>query len=62
MDQLKDLHNDELDRRRVPDLHPATGEIELGQANISTTSGYLHARPGGSGGLKLDRGVFLQQG
>src|SRR5215475_631119 len=32
----------------------------LGHANVSTTRGYLHARPGSSSGLKLDPGVFLQ--
>jgi integrase/recombinase XerD len=35
---------------------PAT----LGHGNISTTSGYLHARPDSSSGLRLDRGVFLR--
>jgi integrase len=30
----------------------------LGQDNIATTSGYLHARPDSSSGLKLDPGVF----
>jgi site-specific recombinase XerD len=30
----------------------------LGHANVSTTSGYLHARPNSSSGLKLDEGVF----
>ena len=35
-------------------------QATLGHANITTTSGYLHARPNGSSGLKLDRGVFLQ--
>jgi site-specific recombinase XerD len=30
----------------------------LGHGNISTTSGYLHARPNSSSGLKLDPGVF----
>jgi len=32
----------------------------LGHGNISTTSGYLHARPDTSSGLKLDPGVFLR--
>jgi integrase/recombinase XerD len=32
----------------------------LGHGNISTTSGYLHARPNSSSGLKLDPGVFLR--
>ena len=30
----------------------------LGHANVSTTSGYLHARPNTSSGLKLDEGIF----
>jgi integrase/recombinase XerD len=33
----------------------------LGHANVSTTSGYLHARPESSSGLKLDPGIFLQR-
>jgi site-specific recombinase XerD len=32
----------------------------LGHGNIATTSGYLHARPGTSSGLRLDEGVFLR--
>ena len=32
----------------------------LGDDNIATTSGYLHARPDSSSGLKLDPGVFLR--
>jgi integrase/recombinase XerD len=32
----------------------------LGHGNISTTSGYLHARPDTSSGLRLDPGVFLR--
>ena len=32
----------------------------LGHSNISTTSGYLHARPDSSSGLRLDPGVFLR--
>ena len=28
--------------------------------NIATTSGYLHARPDSSSGLRLDPGVFLR--
>ena len=32
----------------------------LGHSNIATTSGYLHARPESSSGLKLDSGVFLR--
>jgi site-specific recombinase XerD len=35
-------------------------QATLGHANISTTSGYLHARPESSSGLKLDPGVFLR--
>src|SRR5262245_48138348 len=31
----------------------------LGHDNIATTSGYLHARPDSSSGLKLDPGVFF---
>jgi len=34
----------------------------LGHADITTTGGYLHARPDSSSGLKLDRGAFLQRG
>jgi integrase/recombinase XerD len=30
----------------------------LGHANVATTSGYLHARPNRSSGLKLDEGIF----
>ena len=32
----------------------------LGHSNVSTTSGYLHARPDSSSGLWLDPGVFLR--
>ena len=32
----------------------------LGHGNVSTTSGYLHAKPDSSSGLKLDPGVFLR--
>src|SRR5215813_14251557 len=32
----------------------------LGHGNIASTSGYLHARPESSSGLKLDPGVFLR--
>src|SRR5215510_8941869 len=32
----------------------------LGHGNIATTSGYLHAKPETSSGLKLDAGVFLR--
>jgi integrase/recombinase XerD len=35
-------------------------QATLGHGNIATTSGYLHARPGDSSGLKLDPGVFLR--
>jgi hypothetical protein len=35
-------------------------EQTLGHSNISTTSGYLHARPDSSSGLRLDPGVFLR--
>jgi integrase/recombinase XerD len=35
-------------------------QATLGHGNISTTSGYLHARPESSSGLKLDPGVFLR--
>jgi site-specific recombinase XerD len=33
-------------------------QATLGHANVSTTSGYLHARPDSSSGLKLDPGIF----
>jgi site-specific recombinase XerD len=32
----------------------------LGHSNVATTSGYLHARPESSSGLKLDPGVWLR--
>jgi integrase/recombinase XerD len=32
----------------------------LGHDNIATTSGYLHARPDSSSGLRLDPGIFRQ--
>jgi hypothetical protein len=32
----------------------------LGDGNIATTSGYLHARPDSSSGLRLDPGVLLR--
>jgi integrase/recombinase XerD len=32
----------------------------LGHGSVATTSGYLHARPGSSSGLRLDEGVFLR--
>jgi site-specific recombinase XerD len=35
-------------------------QATLGHDNISTTSGYLHARPNSSSGLHLDPGVFLR--
>jgi len=35
-------------------------QATLGHGNISTTSGYLHARPNSSSGLHLDPGVFLR--
>ena len=35
-------------------------QATLAHSNISTTSGYLHARPDSSSGLKLDPGVFLR--
>src|SRR5262245_3449503 len=35
-------------------------QATLGHANVSTTGGYLHARPDTSSGLRLDPGVFLQ--
>jgi hypothetical protein len=36
-------------------------QATLGHANVATTSGYLHVRPGSSSGLKLDPGVFLRE-
>jgi integrase/recombinase XerD len=33
-------------------------QATLGHANVATTSGYLHARPDSSSGLKLDPGIF----
>jgi site-specific recombinase XerD len=35
-------------------------QATLGHSNIATTSGYLHARPESSSGLKLDPGVWLR--
>jgi integrase/recombinase XerD len=35
-------------------------QTTLGHGNISTTSGYLHARDDSSSGLRLDPGVFLR--
>ena len=37
-------------------------EATLGHGNIATTSDYLHARPEGSSGLKLDPGCFFDAG
>jgi integrase/recombinase XerD len=45
-----------IDRRAtLPEV-----QSTLGHGNIATTSGYLHARPEPSSGLKLDPGVFLR--
>lgn len=33
-------------------------QTTLGHANVATTSGYLHARPDSSSGLRLDKGIF----
>jgi integrase/recombinase XerD len=35
-------------------------QATLGHGNIAVTSGYLHARPGDSSGLHLDKGMFLR--
>jgi site-specific recombinase XerD len=35
-------------------------QATLGHGNVATTSGYLHARPGSSSGLRLDEGMFLR--
>ena len=35
-------------------------QATLGHDNIATTSGYLHARPDSSSGLRLDPGVLLR--
>ena len=42
------------------DRHATLAEVQstLGHANVATTSGYLHARPNTSSGLKLDEGIF----
>lgn len=32
----------------------------LGHNNVATTSGYLHAKPDSSSGLRLDPGIFRQ--
>jgi hypothetical protein len=45
---------------RRPRRDAARGQATLGHGNIATTSGYLHARPESSSGLKLDPGVFLR--
>ena len=37
-----------------------TGSEQGYNGNIATTSGYLHARPDSSSGLRLDPGVFLR--
>lgn len=39
-------------------LRLAEVQATLGHANVATTSGYLHARPNTSSGLKLDEGIF----
>jgi hypothetical protein len=36
----------------------ARAKATLGHANVATTSGYLHACPGSSSGLKLIREYF----
>jgi site-specific recombinase XerD len=53
---LRHAHGSHAIEKGAP-LHEV--QATLGHVNISTTSGYLHARPGSSSGLKLDRGVFL---
>src|SRR5262245_61813173 len=42
--------------------HGATPQVadHLGDDNIATTSGYLHARPDSSSGLKLDPGLWTR--
>jgi integrase/recombinase XerD len=35
-------------------------QATLGHGNMSTTSGYLHARPDSSSGLRLDPELFLR--
>ena len=35
-------------------------QATLGHGNIAVTSRYLHARPGDSSGLHLDKGMFLR--
>jgi integrase/recombinase XerD len=36
-------------------------QTTLEHANVATTSGYLHARPDSSSGLRLDPGIFTRQ-
>jgi site-specific recombinase XerD len=55
---LRHAHGSHAIEKGAP-LHEV--QATLGHANISTTSGYLHARPGSSSGLKLDPGVFLRE-
>jgi hypothetical protein len=48
---------------RAPASHPYRSSHNLLSpilGNIATTSGYLHARPESSSGLKLDPGVWLR--
>jgi integrase/recombinase XerD len=40
---------------RLPEV-----QATLGHGNTATTSGYLHARPDSSSGLRFDPGVFLR--
>jgi integrase/recombinase XerD len=54
---LRHAHGSHAIERGAP--LPEVAET-LGHANISTTSGYLHARPNNSSGLHLDAGVFLR--
>jgi hypothetical protein len=51
-----------VDRVPVYDRRASLPEVQatLGHGNISTTSGYLHARPDSSSGLRRDPGVFLR--
>jgi site-specific recombinase XerD len=55
---LRHAHGSHAIEKGAP-LHEV--QATLGHANTATTSGYLHARPGSSSGLKLDGGVFLNQ-
>src|SRR6516164_370487 len=48
-------HRSRFARASLPEV-----QAKLGHGNISTTSGYLHARPDSSSGLRLDEGVFLR--